>query len=205
MAANLQSWRKRSRLTLQQVADLVGTDKTQISKLERGQRRLTEGWLVRLAQAYGCEPGDLLNLPQAADTDKATSALVEETTRRDLPVRGLTIGTDGHLIFDPDPVEWCLRPPVLKGVRDAFALYVTDTSMEEVLLEGTLLMIHPSRPARPMDLVVVERATGEVSVQRLIRRTEEIITLRRYNPRCDYDQACADIRGLYRVVATQLP
>jgi phage repressor protein C with HTH and peptisase S24 domain len=55
-----------------------------------------------------------------------------------------------------------------------------------------------------MDLVVVEKTTGEVLVQRLIRRTEEITTLRRYNPRRDYDLPCADIRGLYRVVATQL-
>lgn len=52
--------RKSRGLTLQSLADMIGTDKSQINRLERGERRLTTEWLERLAGALGCTPADLL-------------------------------------------------------------------------------------------------------------------------------------------------
>lgn len=52
--------REKTGMTLQQVADLVGTDRSQVNRLERGERRLTTEWLERLAGAFGCTPADLL-------------------------------------------------------------------------------------------------------------------------------------------------
>ncbi len=216
MTNHLLAWRDQCGLTLQQVADMIGTDKTQISKLEHGHRRLTEGWLNRLAVAYGCQARDLLgpptDTPQRPRAQPTTStatlpkgAFSVDMGMRDLPIRGLTEGGDGHYAFDPDPIEWCYRPAALNGVRDAFALYVTGTSMEDVLMEGTLVMVHPSQPPRPMDLVVVEKTDGSVFVKRLLRRSEQSIQLRRYNPPLDYDIPRSLVKAMFRVVATQLP
>ena len=211
-------------LTLQQVADAIGTDKTQISKLEHGKRRLTDGWLTRLAVAYECDPRDLLGTPAEAMAPESRTAsrrppapasppsgalpqgaFAIDIGNRDLPVRGLTEGGDGHFSFDPEPIEWCYRPVALSGVRDAFALYVTGNSMEDVLMEGTLVMVHPSQPPRAMDLVVVEKTDGSVLVKRLVRRTDSVIQLRRYNPPGDYEIPRSDVRAIFRVIATQMP
>lgn len=215
MTNHLLAWRDRRGLTLQQVADQIGTDKTQISKLENGKRRLTEGWLIRLAKAYGCEPRDLLAAPDAAprpvaraprpSLDAPAGAFAIDMGAKDLPVRGLTQGGDGHVAFDPEPIEWAYRPAVLAGVRDAFALYVTGTSMEDVLMEGTLVLVHPAQPPRPMDLVVVEKTDGSVLVKRLIRRSDRSVLLRRYNPPGDYEIPRGEVKAIFRVVATQLP
>jgi hypothetical protein len=225
MTNHLLAWRESRGLTLQQVADLIGTDKTQISKLEHGKRRLTEGWLNRLAIAYQCQARDLLGPPSDVPVAKGNAsgrassvmpmtggssglpqgAFAVDLGARDLPVRGLTEGGDGHYAFDPDPIEWCYRPAALNGVRDAFALYVTGTSMEDVLMEGTLVMVHPSQPARAMDLVVVEKIDGSVLVKRLVRRTENAVLLRRYNPVGDFEIARAEVKAVFRVIATQVP
>jgi phage repressor protein C with HTH and peptisase S24 domain len=42
------------------LAERVGTGRSQIVKLERGERRLTDGWMRRLARELGFRPGDLL-------------------------------------------------------------------------------------------------------------------------------------------------
>jgi len=217
MTNHLLAWREHHGMTLQQVSDVIGADKAQISKLENGKRRLTEGWLLRLSQAYKCDPRDLLGPPAEASrhTQKLVmtkpfpplpkGAFAVDMGSRDLPVRGLTEGGDGHFSFDPDPIEWSYRPASLNGVRDAFALYVTGTSMEDVLMEGTLVMVHPSQPPRPMDIVVIEKVDGSVMVKRLIRRTEQNVILRRYTPPLDFEIPRADVRSIYRVVATQMP
>jgi phage repressor protein C with HTH and peptisase S24 domain len=59
----LREWRHVRGLTLEQLAARVGTDKTQLSRLEKGKRRLTMDWLERIAPALGCEPVDLLGPP----------------------------------------------------------------------------------------------------------------------------------------------
>ena len=220
MANHLLAWRDARGLTLQQVADQIGTDKTQISKLENGHRRLTEGWLNRLAAAYGCQARDLLGPPNdaagempprpipvvsAALKSAPSGAFSMDIGTRDLPIRGLTQGGQGHLAFDPDPIEWCYRPAALSGVRDAFALYVTGSSMDEVLMEGTLVMVHPSQPPRPMDLVIIEKMDGAVLVKRLLRRTEQAILLRQYAPPQDFEIPRQEVKALFRVIATQLP
>lgn len=47
-------------LSQQALADAVGTSKTQISKLEKSQRRLTDEWMRRLARALECHPAELM-------------------------------------------------------------------------------------------------------------------------------------------------
>lgn len=56
----IRQMREARELTLEQLATKVGTDKTQISKLERGERRLTDTWLKKLAVALGVTPSDLM-------------------------------------------------------------------------------------------------------------------------------------------------
>lgn len=56
----LRELRERRGLSRQQLADLAGTNKEQIYKLERGERELTPRWMVRLAPHLDCEPADFI-------------------------------------------------------------------------------------------------------------------------------------------------
>ena len=51
--AQLKSFRKAAGLTQGQLAQRAGTTQAQVGRLEKGQRRLTDDWVMRLAPALG--------------------------------------------------------------------------------------------------------------------------------------------------------
>lgn len=59
----LRAWRKSKGMNLQQAGEAAGHDKSQLSKLERDDRRISRAWLIKLARVYGCRPADLLGPP----------------------------------------------------------------------------------------------------------------------------------------------
>jgi transcriptional regulator with XRE-family HTH domain len=92
---HLRAWREFRKMTQEQLADAVGTDKGVISLLESGARGLSDKWLRRLAPVLGTSAGHLLDhdpneLPtdiidiwsEIAERDKATARRVLESFRR---------------------------------------------------------------------------------------------------------------------------
>lgn len=60
MANRIKALRLERGLTLEELAEMVGTSLQQISRLELGERRLSEQWMRPIARALGVSPGDLL-------------------------------------------------------------------------------------------------------------------------------------------------
>lgn len=58
----LRAWRKKRGLTLEQLADMVETDKSVIYLLETGQRPLSDKWLIKLADALRTTQGRILDV-----------------------------------------------------------------------------------------------------------------------------------------------
>jgi len=210
----LAELRLRAGLTQSELAEKLGTDKMQISRLERGERRLTFQWQERLAAFFKCSTDDLLapSTPSKNDTPSASStaqpipgAFRVAMGQRDLPIRGLAMGGDGHLHLSSDVVDWTWRPPELMGVANAFAVFCTGDSMEDAVMEGTILLVHPHAPVRPRDLCVIELADGVLMVKRLLRRTASDYHLRQYNPAQDFTVPTASVRNCWRVCGTQMP
>lgn len=56
----IRAARIRARLTQQQLAELVGRDQSEISRIEAGKTALTVPLLLNLAKALGVQPGRLL-------------------------------------------------------------------------------------------------------------------------------------------------
>lgn len=66
----LKEWRKFRRMTQQELADAVGTSKSVISDMERGELQVSPKWLRRLAPALQTQPGHLLDHdPESLDSD----------------------------------------------------------------------------------------------------------------------------------------
>ena len=62
----IREWRHRRGLSVEELARRSRTTPSQISKLERGERRLTLDWMTRLAKALACRREDLLPSDLAA-------------------------------------------------------------------------------------------------------------------------------------------
>jgi transcriptional regulator with XRE-family HTH domain len=60
----LRAWRRSKRLTLERVAELIGSKNNTISGWETGARGVGLDDLKRLAAAYGCHPAALLFPPE---------------------------------------------------------------------------------------------------------------------------------------------
>ena len=61
----LKEWREHLGLTQERVAERLGTNKGQVSKLERGEQRMNDNWIAGFADAIGIDPADLLRDPKA--------------------------------------------------------------------------------------------------------------------------------------------
>lgn len=70
MQNNIKSLRKSKKLTMQQLADLVGTTQQQIDRLEKGKRKLSAEWIEKLCNGLACEPLDLVEFTISNDNPK---------------------------------------------------------------------------------------------------------------------------------------
>lgn len=60
MKNKLREIRLQKGLTLEDVAKAADTSNQQILRLEKGQRRLTTGWIERLSKALGVSPSEIV-------------------------------------------------------------------------------------------------------------------------------------------------
>lgn len=85
MATRIRELRKRRGMTLQQLADRVGTTPQTVQRLETGNMTVSMDWLGRFAGAFGIRPADL----------------IAEEGGRSVPLVG-RIGRDGVIRAVPD-------------------------------------------------------------------------------------------------------
>jgi len=66
----LREWRKFRHMTQQELADAIGTSKTVISEMERGNLQLSPKWLRKIAPVLRTQPGHILDHdPEDLDSD----------------------------------------------------------------------------------------------------------------------------------------
>lgn len=210
MQNRLAEMRRRAALTQDQLAERAGTVRSQIVKLERGERRLTIDWMIRLARAIGCEPSDLM--PEAAVAPAAGRPggrgpapwTAGAPPARDLPVCGAARGGANALFVDQGrPLEHVHRPAQLAGVGNAFAVYAVGDSMEPKFQAGDLLFLNPNLPPVKGCFVVVELGAHEAYVKQFVRQSDEGVTLREFNPQPrEFQVAAAAVKAIYRVVGS---
>jgi phage repressor protein C with HTH and peptisase S24 domain len=79
-----------------------------------------------------------------------------------VPVLGSAAGAlAGSMTLSNEPVEWVRRPDGLAHVPDAYALYVVGNSMASRYLPGDVIFVHPHKPCRTNDVVVIQIQNGE--------------------------------------------
>lgn len=220
MANRIKEWRLKRGLSMQALAERAGTSRQQIHKLERGERRLTEDWMRRIAAIVDCSPADLLspNHDLGSDASGLSSAehrdSVDLASRRpvsvdrsdQIPVYASAQGGPDGTILAYEPIEFVDRPEPLFGVRNAFAMYVVSDSMEPKYSQGALLLIHPGRPVRRNDyvLIVKQAEDGEHSamVKQLVRMEADQLVVRQFNPPRDFEIDRRDVASVSLVIGS---
>jgi phage repressor protein C with HTH and peptisase S24 domain len=211
----LRTLRESRDLSLAALADLVGTTRQQIHKLETGERRLSIDWLLKLASALGVEPKDLLPSEQApafgglAESSRGAlrprGAGIRPADRPDprdvIPIRSAGRGGDGQTMFLGDgPIGFTRRPSSLQEVRDAYAIYMVGDSMSPRYEPGWLLHVNPYKPPKSGRDVVVTLADDGVLVKTYRGYDDSTLVLEQLNPPGEIRLDRAAVRDVHLIV-----
>jgi repressor LexA len=129
MKNRIAELRRAKGLTAEALAELAGTKKTQLGKLERGERRLSDHWAARLAPHLGVQPYELL-MPSGVAIKVHY-----------LPVIGqVSCGNWIEAIEDTSDYV-----PTTYDSPNAFGLRPFGNSMDKIIKEGGFIVVDPDR------------------------------------------------------------
>ena len=112
------------------------------------------------------------------------------------------------LPWNGEIVDYVSRPPHVSGATQAYAVYVSGSSMEPRYYASELVYVHPGKPATIGAFVLVQvrpEAEGEAPrafMKRLVRRTATKVTFEQFNPPKEIDIKASDILSMHRIVGS---
>ena len=108
---------------------------------------------------------------------------------QEIPVMGINAcnSDNGSFKLDSSIIDYVHRPPARLMTKDLYALYVEGDTMEPRFTAGDLVFVHPHKPVRIGDSVVVQIAKTidepiEAMIAVLARRTSHEVFLQKYIP-----------------------
>lgn len=129
MKNRIRELRDAAGLTAEQLATLAGTTKSQLGKLERGERRLSDHWAGRLAPHLKVQPYELL-MPAGI-----------KIKVHYVPVIGqVSCGQWLEAIEETDDYV-----PTTYDSENAFALRPIGDSMDKIITEGGFIVVDPDK------------------------------------------------------------
>jgi phage repressor protein C with HTH and peptisase S24 domain len=149
----------------QKAAEALGVPASTYRAHENGGRPIGEDDALRYGKAFGVHGewlwsgiGDMVDKSAKLPSPNAVlQPTYERKLSRKLHVKGRAHGSEGGITMIDDLVVdevECL--PSLENVTEAYAVYVAGDSMEPRYYAGEVAYIHPLRPPRRGDFVVVQ-------------------------------------------------
>lgn len=189
----------------------AGLDKTYLRKFfEREGSSPRAETLARLAEALGTTVEALMRPGPALAQDVRPAPVTlppREAMPNDVPVYGTAAASHlkGAFQLEPGVVDYVRRPPGLSAAREAYALFVEGTSMEPRFQPGDLLFVHPNRPPRAGDTVIVQVQVApheiEASVGFLRRTTASHVIIGKLNPDAEVLLPRQRVTAIHRVLS----
>ncbi|HYA74523.1 MAG TPA: S24 family peptidase [Roseiarcus sp.] len=216
IVARLDAACAASGLSRQGIATAAGLDRGFLQKLEqRGpQASVRVQSLIQLADAAGVPREELIALapkppPGApawggAPDEAAAPALSSPEMTPDVPILGVAAGAAlGAFVFSGPPIDYVARPPGLRHVADAYAIYVVNESMSPLHNPGDLRFVHPRKPPRAGESVIVQVRDGD-EIQAYIkiyeRRSDGWIVCRQTHPPAEVKFKTTQVVAMHRVM-----
>lgn len=203
---NIREYRLAAGLSMQALADKIGTSKSQIDKLEKGHRRLTVDWMQRLAPVLDCAMADLLPEEQSAKAQDNAPRRRASDPGFNQPPRVPTFQTPDLPLysrqFSGETHEMVVRPINLIGVKNAFAAYVSDDTMSPRYFPGEIVYANPNRPLTEDCFVAVELNNGKSIIKQMVKKDSESVTLKQISPSATAKIPLNTIKTIARIVGT---
>lgn len=214
----IQACRRAAGLSQEELAARVGVSRVAISQWERGETAPRPNHARALAAVFDRPAADFvggLAPPPGADRPipPAEARALEapppprEAMRKDLPVMGTAAGSAGAgaFQFEGGVIDYVRRPTTLAGAKEAYAIYVVGDSMAPEHSDGDLRVVHPHRPCRPGDTVIVlvkdgDDAEQQAYIKTLVRRTATAIRCRQHAAPHDIAFPADKVVALHRVL-----
>ncbi len=171
--------------------------------------------IIKIAAVLDVSPqflmGDDEASPKATPGSRQKSA-PELPARQDMPLDVPVMGTaagshlKGAFELGSGVVDYVRRPPTLAGSRDVYALYVEGSSMEPQYFQGDLIYVHPHKPPRTGDIVVVQCKNAdheptEATLGIFRKKNGHAVTIGKRNPIADIDINVETVKSIHKVLS----
>lgn len=129
----LREWRLAKGLTQPELAKRTGTVKSEISRLEKGSRRMTLEWMSAFARVMGITVDDLMTLPPMGfgAVSPAPKAVELDDEMEKITLGNVTLGIEGdeHAVVAVNGDDWA-------GVYAPGDLLIYDTGKKSTTAPG---------------------------------------------------------------------
>jgi phage repressor protein C with HTH and peptisase S24 domain/DNA-binding XRE family transcriptional regulator len=207
----LREARKSRKFSQAVVGDWFGITTQAVSQWEKGDSvpemdkiaRLAEGLGVTVAWLLEEVPGSLPPAPPPISNAQMGAPVALDAT---IKLYGqASAGRDGEFPLNGQTAATIPAPPGLRGIHDAYAVYVVGDSMEPRYFSGEIVYVNPLQPARRGNFVVAQIATGEgesplAYVKRLVAREARTLRLEQFNPKKTLEFPASKVVSVHRIV-----
>lgn len=159
----------------------AGRKEGKSTRLPRSVARMTPEEIIRLSDQDNHEPN--------ARIDPSIPIPFNVKPGRMIPILGEAVGgVDGEYEFNGSVLDYVACPPSLANVPNAYGVYVDGESMSPRYRPGETVYVHPGKPARRGDDVIVQIAAGEEGkpphgyIKEFVGWAGDELVLRQYNP-----------------------
>ncbi|MCW4114772.1 XRE family transcriptional regulator [Aurantimonas sp. MSK8Z-1] len=173
---------------------------------------LTGGASEAAAPAQPPPPPAMVN-PTQGDLEPLAAfnlKAVQDAMPLNMPIFGTVAGSlavrhQGAFEVEARVIGYVRRPPALLSVPDAYALYVSGSSMTPQYNPGDLVFVHPHKPARAGDPVVVqaryqEGGGVEAFLAHYARLTAEHVIVSKLSPTAEVRFDLRFVQAVHRVL-----
>ncbi|QIG68685.1 repressor protein C [Rhizobium phage RHph_TM3_3_14B] len=192
-----------------EIANVLQIDESEMLELirdavsEAGKTQRVPRAVSNLTQR---RPEDSQDHEPNAIVDSSPVSVLSGRPPRMLPVLGEAVGgDDGQYTFNGQVLDYVACPPSLANVPNAYAVWIDGESMYPRYKSGELVYVHPGKPARRGDDVIVqikprdEHMPPRGFVKELVGFVGDKLVLKQYNPDTRIEFPRADVISIHPI------
>jgi phage repressor protein C with HTH and peptisase S24 domain len=227
--------RRDLNMTQAELATQVGQSQKTVSDWENGVVSQIRGWekvadvlgigrdvfMEKMSEAVAMNPISKRVSPQVREFLQKRSPLSERPPLisvahvgpqgvRDVPVYGRAKGgEDGQYQFNGEILGWESRPPMLMGVREAYAIYVDGESMFPRYKPGETVWVNPNIPPSRGNDVIVQLHPDEPDdvphgfIKEFVGWSPNHLRLHQWNPAGEVVFPRQRVKSIHQIVYSQ--
>lgn len=183
-----------------ELAAKLGIHPSAVTRIFAGKRQIKSQEVPIVAGFLDVGTDQLIQnfVKSEIDEKNPTTKIVPQKAQnsRDLPVYSAAEGGNGGMVVTPEAIDWIVRPGAVTNSKDAYAVYIVGDSMEPRIEHGEIVVVHPNRPVRQRDDIILVKhepdGTWLALCKRLIRWNKTDWTVLQYNPQKEFNLSRTD-------------